>query len=205
MLTHGELCRKCIFGTDGLDDSLVLRHGVVESARQLQGLLHDAVVRELVHEEVVVLTELLIVGTGNQRVVKVVHERGVRGLIFRLDSRTLVFNVDDESLELRGVATAGEEACGEPLEGLFELKEFDDLTRGRFANECADAGTNLYEPLTLELLQCLPDRGAAHLKFFGECGFCEEVSGHHRTADDEAAESIQERPGLQRYGCSGVG
>ena len=45
-----------------------------------------------------------------------------------------------------------------------------DFSLGWFANERANAGSNLNEPLTLKLLERFADRGAAHLEFLGQCG-----------------------------------
>ncbi len=86
MASHSEFGADVILGLDRVKHGLVLTKRNTEPTGLLYRLHDESVIFELVHESLVVLRELAVVGSGDEHIVKLVHEGSIKRTVADTDS-----------------------------------------------------------------------------------------------------------------------
>jgi hypothetical protein len=179
----------------GVPDALAHCSVLAERGGQAPGPAerrHDqTVVGELVHERLVVRQQPAAVSADDDELVELLHQSGVPRRVAGLDRRDGGGEVVLEQAELPDPPAAGEQPRTHALEDLLELEQLDDLPAARPAHEGADARHDLHQSLDLQLLERLPDGGAADAVPLCEREFRQRRPRLELPPDDLVAERVE--------------
>lgn len=176
---------------DHVQDGAVFTCGGFEPARVFNRAQNKPLVRELVHEPLVVLQELAVIRAPNDRPVKLVHQPGIGIGVVREGSQLGLLKVPPQYGELLNITAAGEQGCREPLQRLLELEKLNDLPAGGLPDEGAHLRTDLNQAFVLKLFECLPDRRPAHLELLGKEGLRNNCTRRKLSSQDEPADPVK--------------